>query len=149
MIFFSASAQSSVSALAKAWNVASQEMEAVRHIDFSFLSSHHSYSYAFSENGHILGHPTILSKDPGKAQYFNSNGIAGSVFVYLKKAKRTNNVDENTFVLTTVVVCYQGPKGKVVGEDTNLNGKMDPGEDSNHNGRIDSPVTIEGVVYEL
>ncbi|MFH0856214.1 MAG: prepilin-type N-terminal cleavage/methylation domain-containing protein [Candidatus Omnitrophota bacterium] len=41
----------------------------------------------------------------------------------------------------TVSVCWK-QAGKIIGEDTDLNGILDPGEDANGNGLIDSPVEL-------
>jgi len=44
-------------------------------------------------------------------------------------------------LLVTVSVCWQ-QGNKVIGEDKNLNGILDPGEDTNGNGIIDSTVEL-------
>lgn len=45
------------------------------------------------------------------------------------------------FLLVTASVCWrQG--GRIIGEDTNLNGALDAGEDTNGNGIIDSTVEL-------
>jgi prepilin-type N-terminal cleavage/methylation domain-containing protein len=52
----------------------------------------------------------------------------------------------NLYVIT-VSFCWQQKNGLIVGEDTNLNGVLNPGEDSNGNGMIDSPVQIVTAIY--
>ncbi|RKY38479.1 MAG: hypothetical protein DRP75_04445 [Candidatus Omnitrophota bacterium] len=47
----------------------------------------------------------------------------------------------NNLIDVRVVVCWK-EKGRVIGEDSNLNGVLDAGEDSNGNGRLDSPVEL-------
>ncbi len=41
-----------------------------------------------------------------------------------------------------VVICFSTKGGRIIGEDTNLNGVLNAGEDTNGNGKIDSPVHI-------
>ena len=40
-----------------------------------------------------------------------------------------------------IIACFRS-RGRVIGEDTNLNGVLDVGEDINENGRMDSPVEV-------
>lgn len=42
----------------------------------------------------------------------------------------------------TISVCWRQQNNRVIGEDLNLNGILDPGEDTNLNGIIDSPVEL-------
>jgi prepilin-type N-terminal cleavage/methylation domain-containing protein len=51
-----------------------------------------------------------------------------------------NNTTGN-FLQVTVSVCWRQGK-RIIGEDVNLNGKLDAGEDKNGNGIIDSPVQL-------
>jgi Tfp pilus assembly protein PilV len=44
-----------------------------------------------------------------------------------------------------VVVCYK-QRNKIIGEDTNLNGRLDASEDKNLNGELDSPCQLETVI---
>lgn len=39
-------------------------------------------------------------------------------------------------------VCWQNRNGRIMGEDTNLNGTLEAGEDLNNNAEIDSPATL-------
>ncbi len=47
------------------------------------------------------------------------------------------------------VKCFwKQAKGRLVGEDTNLNGILDKGEDANENGTLDSPVDLFTYIYK-
>ena len=46
----------------------------------------------------------------------------------------------------TVSFCWRQPSGRVIGEDTDLNGQLAASEDKNNNGLIDSPVEL---VYNI
>ena len=49
----------------------------------------------------------------------------------------------NTRLLgVSVVFCWRHSKGRILGEDLNLNGILDKKEDKNHNNKIDSPFTL-------
>lgn len=41
-----------------------------------------------------------------------------------------------------IVVSWRNQNGRIIGEDTNLNGILDGAEDSNGNGKLDSPGTF-------
>lgn len=47
----------------------------------------------------------------------------------------------------TISVCWM-QNNRVIGEDQNLNGVLDPGEDTNGNGIIDSPVQLVTLVAD-
>ena len=51
-------------------------------------------------------------------------------------------------LLVTISFCWQQKNGKIIGEDSNLNGLVDAGEDKNGNGMIDSPVQLVSYVYD-
>ncbi len=63
------------------------------------------------------------------------------------KSKGRVVVDENfdgypgELTRVRIVACFDS-RGRVIGEDKNLNGLLDPGEDSNNNGVLDSPVEL-------
>ena len=42
----------------------------------------------------------------------------------------------------TVTVCWSQRSGRIIGEDTDLDGELDAGEDANGNGIMDSPVML-------
>ena len=45
-----------------------------------------------------------------------------------------------------VVVCWLEGTQRVMGEDANSNGVLDPGEDANGNGRLDSPASVTALI---
>ena len=47
-----------------------------------------------------------------------------------------------------VTVCWMQKGGRIIGEDTNLNGNLDAGEDSVINGWIDSPAQLVTLITE-
>jgi prepilin-type N-terminal cleavage/methylation domain-containing protein len=56
--------------------------------------------------------------------------------------------DQDPQLLAVAVKClWKQAKGRLVGEDKNLNGFLDEGEDLNKNGELDSPVTLVTYVY--
>ena len=48
----------------------------------------------------------------------------------------------------TVSFCWKQPSGRMIGEDTNLNGQLNAGEDKNGNGLIDSPVELVYYIFQ-
>ena len=48
----------------------------------------------------------------------------------------------------TVSFSWKQPSGRVIGEDTNLNGQIDGSEDKNSNGILDSPVELVTYVFQ-
>lgn len=48
----------------------------------------------------------------------------------------------------TVTICWRQKSGRIVGEDTNLNGVINVGEDSNGSGILDSPVQLITLISE-
>ncbi len=54
----------------------------------------------------------------------------------------------NTHVLQVkVVFCWKQSRGRIIGEDKNLNGVLNAGEDANNNGQIDSYVQVVTDIY--
>lgn len=51
------------------------------------------------------------------------------------------------FYQIKVVFCWKQQNGRVIGEDTNLNGSLNAGEDKNGNGQIDSYAQIITYIY--
>jgi len=63
---------------------------------------------------------------------FNIAGLTGMGVSYVDDT----NPD---LLMVTVTVCWRQKNGRIVGEDTNLNGQLDSGEDTiDPNGRLDS-----------
>ena len=57
--------------------------------------------------------------------------------------------DKNPELLEVTVKCFwRQAKGRLIGEDKNLNGRLDQGEDLNKNGELDSPVSILTYLYK-
>lgn len=50
-------------------------------------------------------------------------------------------------MLVTVTFCWRQSNGRLMGEDSNLNGALNTGEDVNGNGTIDSPVQLIAYIY--
>jgi type II secretory pathway pseudopilin PulG len=50
--------------------------------------------------------------------------------------------NKNPQLLGVSIQCFWRSKGRVIGEDKNLNGSLDKDEDQNNNGKLDSPVTL-------
>ena len=48
----------------------------------------------------------------------------------------------------TLVFCWREKNGRVMGEDTNINGVLNAGEDTNANGVLDSPVEMTTYIYD-
>ncbi len=65
------------------------------------------------------------------------NGI-GVVYV--------NNTNPS-LVQVKIVFCWKQPNGRLIGEDTNLNGVLNTGEDTNANGQLDSYVQMVTNLY--
>ncbi len=57
-----------------------------------------------------------------------------------------DNTNPDLFKIT-VAFCWRQKNGRIVGEDQNLNGRVDGGEDANGNGILDSPVEIVSYIY--
>lgn len=48
----------------------------------------------------------------------------------------------------TIVFCWREKNGRIMGEDTNINGVLNAGEDADGNGVLDSPVEMTTYVYD-
>ena len=56
--------------------------------------------------------------------------------------------DQDPQLLVITVKCFwKQAKGRLIGEDKNLNGILDEGEDTNKNDVLDSPITLVTYVY--
>lgn len=71
---------------------------------------------------------------------FTANGLNGRGVVYV-------NNSNSKLLQIKVVFCWKQPNGRLVGEDSNLNGVLDAGEDKNANGQIDSYVQITTNIF--
>lgn len=71
---------------------------------------------------------------------FTVAGINGRGVVYV-------NTANPALVQIKVVFCWRQPNGRLVGEDTNLNGALNAGEDQNGNGQIDSYAQVTTNIF--
>ncbi|MCM8800571.1 MAG: prepilin-type N-terminal cleavage/methylation domain-containing protein [Candidatus Omnitrophica bacterium] len=84
---------------------------------------------AYTNNGQKRETPFILTN------------LNGSGTVYAEELPPT----PRTLMRIKLVVCFRQGQ-RVIGEDSNLNGRLDAGEDVNGNGELDSPISIEKVI---
>ena len=83
--------------------------------------------------------------DQIKATYnnvtFTTTGLTGIGVSYVD--------DTNPrLLLVTIPFCWKQPSGRIIGEDTNLNGQVNAGEDKNANNLLDSPVQIVTYLFQ-
>jgi type II secretory pathway pseudopilin PulG len=71
---------------------------------------------------------------------FTTTGINGRGVVYV------NNTD-TSLLQVKVAFCWKQANGRLLGEDSNLNGVLNSGEDTNGNGKIDGYVQITTNIY--
>ncbi len=71
---------------------------------------------------------------------FPLNGPQGIILVQV-------NDQDPQLLLVTVKAFWRQSKGRLMGEDKNLNGTLEEGEDTNKNNELDSPVTLVTYVY--
>jgi hypothetical protein len=69
------------------------------------------------------------------ARVFHVPGLHGAGVVLL-------DVTDPDLIAVEVVVCWRRHDGAVMGEDENLNGRLDGAEDLNGNGKLDSPASL-------
>ena len=82
---------------------------------------------------------TDLATTYDKVPFFKT-GFTGAGVSYV------DTTDPNLYKIT-VSFCFREKNGRVIGEDTNLNGVLNAGEDTNGNGMIDSPVELATYIY--
>lgn len=73
---------------------------------------------------------------------FDIDGFAGA------DAKGVIEVTDTAYAdlkRVRIIACFKS-RGRVIGEDKNLNGILDAGEDSNGNGRFDSPLELVALI---
>jgi prepilin-type N-terminal cleavage/methylation domain-containing protein len=68
---------------------------------------------------------------PSCGKPFDITGLMGKGVSYV------DNTNPDLLKIT-VTVCWRQRNGRIIGEDTNLNGQLDAGEDKNGNGMLDS-----------
>ncbi len=71
---------------------------------------------------------------------FPLKGPQGIVLVHV-------NDQDPQLLLVTVKAFWRQSKGRLIGEDKNLNGTLEESEDVNKNNELDSPVTLVTYVY--
>lgn len=71
---------------------------------------------------------------------FTAVGINGRGVIYV-------NDDNPQLLQVKVVFCFRQPNGRLIGEDTNLDGVLNAGEDANGNGQIDSYVQVTTNIF--
>ena len=73
---------------------------------------------------------------------FNINGFSSSD---AKGRIEVSDTDYSDLKRVRLIICLRS-RGRVIGEDANLDGVLNSGEDSNGNGRLDSPLEVIGLV---
>lgn len=77
------------------------------------------------------------------------SGSGGDVFdPILLDGKGVIYIDSSNTELTEmeVVISWRSDNGRVIGEDLNLDGDLDPGEDLNGNNKLDSPAQLATMI---
>ncbi len=59
----------------------------------------------------------------------------------------TNNLGYVDLTRLRIVISFKS-RGRLIGEDNNLNGALDSGEDANCNGRLDSPIELVTLIAQ-
>lgn len=77
---------------------------------------------------------------PGTAQLLGRGNTRAVTLSLLPSPPNPPN--RASLIEVTVTVCWRDRWGRLYGEDSNLNGGLDPGEDLNGNGLLDSPVRL-------
>ncbi|MBF0384648.1 MAG: type II secretion system protein [Candidatus Omnitrophica bacterium] len=70
---------------------------------------------------------------------FDLSGLTGKGAIYVD----SSNPD---LLEVEIVACWRDKYGRIVGEDTNLNGILEVGEDLNSDGKITSIVQVKGMI---
>jgi len=73
---------------------------------------------------------------------FTAAGLDGVGVTYV------NNANPELLEVTTAF-CWKQKNGRIIGEDTNLNGQLNSGEDQNANGILDSPVKLTTSIFDI
>ena len=71
---------------------------------------------------------------------FESIAVSNAVGVF------TIDSLSNDLRRATIAISYSIKGGRIIGEDTNLNGALDGGEDINNDGRLSSPVEATTII---
>ena len=89
----------------------------------------------------IASTPFNLIASTYNNQTFALDGVPGIGLVEL-------DVQDPHLIGIHVKCFWKQAKGRMVGEDTNLNGILDKGEDTNENGVLNSPVDLFTYIYK-
>jgi len=104
-------------------------------------------SYQVIRNGDA-GPPVVLAYTNNGAKketpFALTSNLTGMGTVYAEELPEDSPVLPG-LIRIKVVVCYRQGQ-RIVGEDSNLNGRLDAGEDTNGNKELDSPSEIERTV---
>jgi prepilin-type N-terminal cleavage/methylation domain-containing protein len=73
---------------------------------------------------------------------FNITELNGRGRTTIIRATYVNGTDNPNLLNVRAVICWRQKNGRIIGEDINLNGRLDTGEDLNSNGLIDSPCIL-------
>ena len=106
-----------------------------------------------SKNSSIALHATKARMEAIKNTTFSQikatyNNIPFAVTGF--KGMGISYVDDTNPVLLKVTLSFswKQPRGRTVGEDTNINGVLDAGEDKNGNGQLNSPVELVTYIFQ-
>ncbi len=82
------------------------------------------------------------------AAYASGGAVGNSFSVSPLQGMGVVYIDSSNVELLTVEtdVSWRNKYGRIVGEDTNLNGAIDAGEDVNGNGKLDSPIKLVSMI---
>ena len=95
---------------------AQTKLEEIRNSDYSLITTNYA-------SGGTPGNTFNISQGQGK----------GVIYIDSSNA---------SLLQVTVVICWKNKDGRVIGEDTDLDGILDAGEDLNGNSKIDSKATF-------
>lgn len=82
---------------------------------------------------------------------FDSRGFSESDASYEATLKKgivkieINSTGYSDLKMARITACFQS-RGRIIGEDKNLNGSLDSAEDINHNNRLDSPSELVALI---
>lgn len=71
---------------------------------------------------------------------------AGTIYMNVNGWDDPLSMTQPNFLEVVVVISWEGSFGRIIGEDTNLNGVLNSGEDTNGSGLLDSPVSVMDII---
>ena len=72
---------------------------------------------------------------------FTPTGLTGKGVIYIDSSNAA-------LLQVDVVVCWRSKYNRIVGEDLDLDGVLDPGEDTDGDNRIDSPAVVSSLIAQ-